>query len=388
MIKSIRNYKKLENKKVLVRVDFNVPIKNGEVQDDFKIIKHLPLIKYLIEKKTRIILISHLGRPEHGKDNSEYSLKPVAMRLKEILKKDIKFVSDCIGFKAETAIAKLNPGEILMLENIRFEEGEKKNSKILAKKLAKMADIYVNEAFAVSHRKEASVSAIKNYIPSFAGFLLEKEIMNLNKIKKSKNLIVVIGGAKLKTKISLIKKFEKKAKKILIGGALANNFFASSGYEVGRSLVDKESIKIAGKLMKSSKNILLPIDVVVGNKDGEWKGQAKKIYDIGPKDYVYDIGPETIKLYATYLKKAQNIIWNGPLGMFENNDFKHGTLSIARIIASRSSGRAYGVVGGGETVEALKMTKMLRHVDWVSTGGGAMLTYLSGGKMPGLEGII
>ena len=213
MIKSIKNYKKLENKKVLVRVDFNVPIYKGEVRDDFKIIEHLSLIKYLVAKKCRVILVSHLGRPEAGKIDSKYSLKPVALRLGEILKKEIKFVPDCVGFKAETAVAKLKPGEILMLENIRFEKGEKKNSKILAKKLAKMADVYVNEAFAVSHRKEASVSAIKNYIPSFAGFLLEKEILNLNKIKKAKDLIVIIGGAKLKTKIALINKFEKKAKK-------------------------------------------------------------------------------------------------------------------------------------------------------------------------------
>ncbi len=388
MIKSIKNYKKLENKKVLVRVDFNVPIYKGEVRDDFKIIEHLSLIKYLVAKKCRVILVSHLGRPEAGKIDSKYSLKPVALRLGEILKKEIKFVSDCVGFKAETAVAKLKPGEILMLENIRFEKGEKKNSKILAKKLAKMADVYVNEAFAVSHRKEASVSAIKNYIPSFAGFLLEKEILNLNKIKKAKDLIVIIGGAKLKTKIALINKFEKKAKKILIGGALANNFFASSGYEIGRSLADKESIKIAGRLIKCSKNILLPIDVVVSNKGSKWKGQAKKLHDIGPKDYIFDIGPETIKLYAGYIKNAKNIIWNGPMGMFEDNNFKHGTLSIARLVATRSSGRAYGVVGGGETVEALRMTKMMRHVDWISTGGGAMLTYLSDSKMSGLEGLI
>ena len=388
MIKSIKNYKKIENKKVLVRLDFNVPIKNGEVQDDFKIIEQISLIKYLIERKCRIILISHLGRPEPGKDNSKYTLKPVALRLGKILKRNIDFVPDCIGFVAETAIAKLGPGEILMLENIRFEEGEKKNSKKLAKKLAKMADIYVNEAFAVSHRRDASVSAIKNYIPAFAGFLLEKEIENLNKIKKSKDLIVVIGGSKLKTKMPLIKKFEKKAQKILIGGALANNIFSSLGYEVGRSLVDNESIKMAGKLLKNSKNILLPVDVVVSNKHSKWDGKAKKIHDIGEKDYIFDIGPETIKLYAGYIKNAKNIIWNGPMGMFEDDNFKYGTLGIARLIATRSSGKAYGVVGGGETVEALKMTKMLRHVDWVSTGGGAMLTYLSDGKMPGLENII
>jgi len=387
-MKSIKNYKNLENKKVLVRVDFNVPVYKEKVQDDFKIIKHIPLIKYLVKNKCRIVLVSHLGRPEIGKDNRKYSLKPVMESLKNILNKDIKFSSDCIGFKAETAIAKLKPGEVLVLENVRFEKGEKKNSRVFAKKLAKMVDIYINEAFAVSHRKEASVSAIKNYLPSFAGFLLEEEVENLKKIKKAKDLIVVIGGAKLKTKISLIKKFEKKAQKILIGGALANNFFASYGYEVGRSLVDKESIKIASKLIKSSKNILLPTDVIISNKHSKWDGKAKKVFDIGPKDYIFDIGPETIRLYAGYIKNAKNIIWNGPMGMFEDDNFKHGTLSIARLIAARSSGRAYGVVGGGETVEALKMTRMFRHVDWVSTGGGAMLTYLSGGKMPGLEGLI
>ena len=387
MLKTIKTYKKsLKNKRVLLRVDFNVPLENGQLKDDFKIRKQIPTIKYLLERNARIVLVSHLGRPLLK--NKKFSLKPISLQVQNILKKEVKFIDASVGFKVETALSQLKEGEILMLENIRFEKGEQKNSRILAKKLARLADIYVNEAFAVSHRNDASVSAIKKYLPSFAGLLLEEEIKNLSKLKKTKNSLVIIGGAKLKTKIALIKSFEKRSKKILIGGALANNFFAALGYEIGRSLVDDESINLAKKIMRNSKNILLPVDFIVASKKHDWKAEHRLSREVGPRDYIFDIGPETVKLYTSYIKKAQNIIWNGPLGMFENENFKHGTLTIAKIIAAQSSGRAYGVVGGGETVEALKMTKMMRYVDWVSTGGGAMLSYLGGLKMPGLETLI
>lgn len=275
-----------------------------------------------------------------------------------------------------------------MLENLRFSHDEENNDLGFAKKLAGLADIYVNDAFAASHRAHASVSAIKNYLPSCAGLLLENEIVNLNKILRPKSpLIAIIGGAKMETKTPLIKKLLKKSSRILIGGALANNFLAAHKIEIGKSLRDKKSIALAKQFL--NKKIILPADVITGTKkDGRGEAKVKNVYQVKKNEIILDIGPETIKLYSRFIKKAKTIIWNGPMGMYESEHFKYGTLSIARAVASRSSGAAFGAVGGGETIEALKMTKMLGYVDWVSTGGGAMLVYLSGGKMPGLKGIV
>ena len=386
-IKSIKKVKKLTGKKVLLRTGFNVPIKDGEIKDECKIINHLPTIRFLLRHKCKVIIITHLGRPTPSKKDKKFSVKPIANRLGIILDKKVKFVRDGIGLKAGTEVSKMKNGEILMFENIRFEKGELKNCKILAKNLAKLADIYVNDAFAVSHRAHASISAIKNYIPSYAGFLLEKEIINLNKaLNPQKPLIIIIGGAKMATKIPLIKKLQKKAWRILIGGALANNFFIAHKLEIGRSLVDDQSIKFAKGF--KSKNIILPIDVVISNKKSGWRAIAKNVSQVDKNDYIFDIGPKTIRLYTNFIKQAKTIIWNGPMGVFEEEKFKHGSLSIARVIAARSTGSAFGVVGGGETIEALKMTKMIDYIDWVSTGGGAMLSYLGGEKMPGLKGIV
>ncbi len=410
-IKSIRKVKKLFGKKVLLRTDFDVSIKNNRIKDEYRIVQQLPTIRFLLRLRCKIIIVTHLGRPlEKGKlsararlrgqadrkiKNKEYfTAKPIAKRLSQLLGRNVRFVKDGVSFKAGTEISRMKNGEIIMLENLRFENGEQKNSRILARNLAKLADIYVNDAFAVSHRAHASVSAIKNYLPSYAGLLLEKEIVNLHKVLNPKKpLVIVIGGAKITTKIPLIKKLHKKAERILIGGALANNFFVARGFKVGKSLVDKQSIKFAKSFLPrwqagGNKNIILPIDVVISNKESGWRAVVKNVNQVGINDYIFDIGPETVRLYANFIKKAKTIIWNGPMGVFEEEKFKHGTLSIARVIASRSTGSAFGVVGGGETIEALKMTKMIDYVDWVSTGGGAMLAFLGGGKMPGLKGIV
>ena len=392
-IKTIKKARKLAGKKVLLRVDFNVPIKDGKILDDFKILRQLLTIQYLIDNNCKIIIITHLGRPVPGEKNNGLSVKPIAKKLSGFLFKEVKFINNCFGFKVGTEVSQMKNKDVLMLENLRFESGEKKNSKIFAKELAKLADIYVNDAFGVSHRNHASISAIKNYLPSYAGLLLEKEVIHFEKIfNPEKPLVVIVGGVKLDTKIPLIIKFLKKAHRILIGGAVANNFLAAHGLEVGRSSVDKKNINLVKKIInspgKAGKNIILPVDAVVGNKSSSWKPEIRKINRIEKKDYIFDIGPETIKLYAKFIKKANTLIWNGPLGMFEEDHFKSGTLAVARLVAARSSGPAYGVVGGGETVEALKLTKMFEYVDWVSTGGGAMLAYLSGKKMPGLSGLI
>lgn len=380
-IKSIRNVKNLAGKIVLLRADLNVPIEGGLIKSNYKIVTILPTIRYLLRHNAKIIIATHIG-----KDNTA---KPIAKRLGELLGEKILFIDESVGHKVEKAAAKMTAKDIIFLENLRFNHGEEKNDKKFARRLASSADIYVNDAFAVSHRNHASVSAIKKYLPSYAGLLLEKEILNLHKILEPKEpLVSIIGGAKIKTKIALIKKLAKMSFKVLIGGALANNFIAAHGYKIGKSLSDKASIKIAAELAKKCKNIILPVDVIVAKKINSNNIEVKPVNQVDKDDIILDIGPRTIKLFVSFIKQANTIVWNGPMGYFENEHFKHGTLSIGRFVAARSTGSAYGVVGGGETIEALKMTKMGNYVDWISTGGGAMLTYLGEEKMPGLKGIV
>lgn len=385
-IKSIRNAKKIAGKRVFLRVDFNVPIKDGKVKDDYKIVAGLPTIRFLLRYNCKVIIATHLGRPD-GKKNLEFSAEPVARRLEKILDVKVLFADSCAGFEAGTAVGKMKKGEIVFLENLRFEKGEEKNEAKFAKELSSLADIYVNDAFANSHRRHASMSAIKKYLPSYAGLLLEKEIENLGKIINPRQpLISIIGGSKISTKIFFIKKIGKKSFKVLIGGALANNFFVARKFDVGKSLVDDKSVKLAKSLKQN--NIILPIDVVVSERgDGKGEAMVKSVSKVNKNEIILDIGPKTIKLYSDFIKKAQTIIWNGPMGMFEQKSFKYGTLSVARLVAARSQGRAFGVVGGGETIEALKMTGMEHYVDWISTGGGATLAFLSGEEMPGLSKI-
>lgn len=382
-LKSIRKeIKKIAGHDVFLRVGFNVPIKGGKIKDESKIIAALPTIRFLLRYKCRIVLGTHLGKPA-GKITKKLSVRPLAARLGALLGANkVKFTNKIIGDAVEKELKKIKPGQILFLENLRFNKGEEENSFKFAKSLAKMAEIYVNESFSVSHRNHASVGAIKKILPSYAGILLEKEIANLDKIKKpAKPMVILMGGAKIKTKINLIKNLEKQASKILIGGALANNFFKALGLGVGKSLIDKESVVIAKKLLKNKK-IILPLDVIVSTK----KGIAVKLIDeVKKEEAIFDIGPKTIRLYVEIIREAKTIVWNGPVGAFENPQFRHGTLALGQIIAIRSRGKAFGLVGGGETLEALKMTKMEDYVDWVSTGGGAMLAYLGGEKMPGLN---
>lgn len=388
-IATLKKFKSFKNKTVFLRVDFNVPLEDGKVKEDYRIVAGLETIKFLVEKGARLIIASHLGEPK-GAPEEKYSLKPVALRLKSLLKLPVKFLPETIGPKVSQAVSEMENGDIIMLENLRFNPGELTNDNKFAKELANLADIYVNDAFSVCHRDQASVSAIKKYLPSYAGLLLEKEISALNKILKPKKpLVVIMGGAKISTKAPLISKLYGSASQILLGGALANNFYKFQKKEIGKSLFDADSLVFVKKFFKGKKlapKIILPVDVVVKTKKG--LAQVRKPNEVKKEESILDIGPETIALYSDYIKKAQTIVWNGPLGKFEEASFKQGTLALALLIASRASGRAYGLVGGGETVEALKQTKMQEFVDWVSTAGGAMLTYLGGGKMPGLSKIV
>ncbi|NTU98474.1 phosphoglycerate kinase [Candidatus Falkowbacteria bacterium] len=392
-IKSMRQLKNMAGKKVFLRVDFNVPLKNGKVKEASKIIAGLKTVRFLQRYEAKLILATHLGDPG-GKKDKKYTTEPVAKRLQKLLGKKVIFVDDCIGPKVDAALARLKPGEVIMLENLRFYPGEEKDDKQFARELAKPADIYINNAFAVSHRGHASVSAIKKHLPSYAGLLLEDEVTSLERALKPKRpLVVMIGGAKISTKLPIIKNFLSRADQILVGGAVANDFLQSLGYGVGKSKVsgDKDLAKKTLAMYKKAgnKKIILPLDFVVSSKkSGEGKLVVKSVSAVGKGDYIYDIGPKTINFYSGFLKKANTLVWNGPMGWFEKDDFKHGTVALGQVMAARSQGRAFGVAGGGETVEALKLAGMFDEIDWVSTGGGAMLDYLAGAPMPGLKGIM
>jgi len=392
-VKSIKRAEEARSKIIFLRSDFNVPIKDGKISDDYKIVAGLETIRFLIKRNCRIIIATHLGEPAKG-NKKDFTTKPIATALGRLLKTKVGFVEDCVGPKAHKAVKKMKAKDIIVLENLRFHNEEEKNNQRFARSLASLADIYVNNAFAVCHRNHASVSAIKKYLPSYAGTLVEKEVRSLNKILKPKKpLVVLMGGAKISTKLMLLEKLSQAADQVMLGGALANTFLYMLGLEVGRSVAEKdeELIEQLAKFYKirGNKKILLPVDVVVSQKkDGSGKVVAKNVHKVSKNDFIYDIGPKTINFYARFIKRAKTIVWNGPLGMFENKHFKHGTLAMAHIMGVKSTGPAFGVAGGGETIEALKMSKMMEHVDWVSTGGGAMLSYLGGEKMPGLVGLI
>lgn len=375
------NKVQLKNKKVLLRLDLNVPIKNGRVpiNGQERIWRSLPTIKYLLAKKASIIIVAHLGRPD-GKVVEKYSLKPVANALQKILGQPVNFWSgDFVDYIAESE--KLKPGQVVLLENIRFYPAEQKGDKAFAKKLSQLADIYINDAFGNIHRTDASMLAITYYLPSYAGFLLQEEIKNLSSILASRQgLAVILGGAKISSKIALIKKFNKIADHIFIGGAMANTFLKSQGYELGQSVFDQDQLKTAQKL--ASKKMFLPQDLVVANSLEAKISQNVTVDKVPKSAYIVDLGPQTIRHYLQNLAKARLIVWNGPLGYFENKLFIKGSKNLLNGILKT---RAKIIIGGGETVELLNSLHLEKKVSFVSTGGGAMLEFLEGKKLPALE---
>lgn len=385
VMKSLKSIKNLAGKRVLVRVDFNVALNdNGQILDDeaYKVSATLPTIKYLIGKKAKVILMTHLGRPK-GYDK-KLSVKPVGKYLGGLLKKEVKIVD--VKYTGE-----IKNGEVVMLENLRFFWGEEKNDVKFAKELAQLGDIYVNDGFGVAHRTTASNVAITKFLPSYAGLLLEQEvkILNLIKIRPKKPLLVIMGGVKFETKLPVIQKLLPKANWLMLGGALANTCYKVMGYGVGASLLDKNYIKLSKKIVKNKK-VLLPLDMIVGRVDRNvcdyrhLPRPAKPMKLISSPMEILDIGPETVAEWSKLIRKAKTLIWNGPMGNFEHKPFDHGTMAIARLVATHARGSAYGIVGGGETIVALRRTKMSDFVDFVSTGGGAMLEFLAGKKLPGI----
>lgn len=385
-INSIQQVKNLANKNVLLRVDFNVPIKGSKILDNYKIKRSLATIKFLMEKRAKVILVSHLGRPD-GVDK-KLSLKPVAAELGKFLQKKVRLLDVLNLEKAKSQIDKLFPSAVVMLENIRFVKGEEENSEALAKELAGLADIFVLDGFAVAHRKSASVSGVAKHLPAYAGLLLEEEIEGLDQALKSpkKPFVVVLGGVKTETKIPMLKNLLQKANHILVGGGIFNTYLWAKGYKVGSSLVDKNLKKEVLKYC-SKRKVILPVDVIVGAKDGKLARavEIKKLNIKNKELAIFDIGPKTIKLFSHYIKKSQTLVWNGALGYFEQHPYEYGTYSVARLVSARAKGKAYGITGGGETIEVLKKLRLIGDIDLASTGGGSMLHYLSGKKLPGIE---
>ncbi len=382
----------IAGKRVLVRVDYNVPVIKGKVgpKEDAKLRASLPTVEYLMKKQARIILVSHLGRPEGVQ--RKYSLKPVADRLEKILRRKVLFVRAGLddGDRADKELDKLKDGQVALLENIRFYSGEKKNDKFLAKRLAGLADTFVNDAFATAHRKHASTVGVTHNLESYAGKLMEIEIHNLERLlkKPTKPFVVLMGGAKISSKLPTLQSLLKVASEILIGGGMANSFFRAKGWSTGKSEVLRDDVLRAKKLLNKRK-IILPVDVVAAtSKTAKANVRVCAPTDVHDNEYVLDIGPKTVLDYANRIKKAQTIAWNGPMGLFEVKRFSHGTLALGRFVAARSTGRAFGVVGGGETVAALELTGMAEYVDHVSTGGGAMLEFLTGKTLPGIKPLI
>lgn len=382
----------VRNKKVLMRVDFNVFVEDGNIMDDFRIRRAIPTIKYLLKNKAKVILITHFGRPAEGvglskEDRARFSLRGIARRLEKDLGHKVLFASDCIGDKAQLASGRLKSGEVLMLENLRFHPEEEKNDEVFASRLAALADIYVNEAFSVSHRAHASVSAITRFIPSYAGMVLADEIRILHNIyeKPRHPLVIVMGGAKVETKLKLIQRFFDKADDILLGGLIANYVLKAKGMGVGKFKIDDNIIgKLKGLNWTSSK-LHLPVDVVVAKEVS--KDAWIKTVGVGSVDddeFILDIGSDTVELFSNIAGSAKTIIWNGPLGFSELPNFAIGTAEFAKAIAR---GDAFKVVGGGDSIAILDQYGLYDKIDFVSTGGGAMLEFLAGEPMPGIEAL-
>lgn len=381
----------VDKKKVFVRADFNVPLdENGIITDDTRIQKTLPTIRYLLDHQAAVILASHLGRPK-GKVVEKYSLKPVAVRLSELLGIPVQMAPDCIGAETEAMAAALQPGQALLLENLRFHGEEEKNDPEFSRKLASLADVGINDAFGCCHRAHASVAGIAAFLPMAAGFLLEKEIRFIGGAvdHPAHPFAAIIGGAKVSDKIEVISNLLPKVDVMIIGGGMANTFLAAQGYGIGKSLVEADKIDLAKKLIAQAadegKKLLLPVDVTVAEAFSNDAAHKVVPADAVPEDWmILDIGTKTQELFARELEPMKLIVWNGPMGVFEMENFAKGTEAVARAVAHS---QAVSIVGGGDSVSAVNKTGLADQISHISTGGGASLEYLEGKKLPGIESL-
>lgn len=389
-MKSINLEKNLNNKKVLVRVDWNVIFKNGKVLDESRIVHTIPTIKYLLKKGAYVILCTHLGRPQGKKINS-FSLKELTQFVSKKYSLDITFLSDSIITHTQKIKDTIENSQkkIFLLENIRFYKKELENTKDFSEKLASLADYYVNDAFSVSHRNHASVTGVTDFLPSYVGLLFEKEFHALTSAqKKKKHSVAIIGGAKLETKLNLVNHLVDDYKHILLGTILAYAVKNSEGKTFGKinqDVTKKDCETILKTYKKNQKKIILPVDYIVQDKDKNIV--LKKESEVLNTDYLYDIGPLTIVIYSEYIKSADYLLWNGPLGWFENPPFCHGTKAIAQLFAMRAKGKAYGIAGGGETIAAIHTQGVEDYIDYISLSGGAMIEFLIKGTLPGITAL-
>ena len=390
----------LKGKRVLVRVDFNVPQdkKTGAIKDDSRILGALPTINYLSDHGAKVVLMSHLGRPD-GQVNMQFTLKPVADKLSELLKQPVQFASDCIGAETLKLSQELNEGQVLLLENLRFHAEEEKNDPVFAKQLAELGDIYVNDAFGTAHRAHASTEGVTKFFKqNAAGFLMEKEIDYLSAVleKPEHPFVAILGGAKVSDKIAVIENLIPKADAILIGGAMAYTFLLAQGKEVGSSLVEKDKLETAQDILQKSKKIkfLLPSDhVAAEKKEGEPDKKGKPTFSfINPQEVTeipkglagVDIGPQTIAEYNKVISGAKTVVWNGPMGIFETPEYARGTFEVAKAVAA-SGGKS--IIGGGDSASAVHLSGVADRISHISTGGGASLEFLEGKTLPGVAAL-
>ncbi|WP_129689888.1 phosphoglycerate kinase [Gottfriedia acidiceleris] len=377
----------VKGKRVFCRVDFNVPMANGEVTDDTRIRAALPTIQYLIENGAKVILASHLGRPK-GQVNEDMRLNPVATRLSEKLGKNVIKADEAYGPKVQEEISKMNEGDVLLLENVRFYPGEEKNDEALAKEFASLADVYVNDAFGAAHRAHATTAGIAKHIPAVAGFLMEKEINVLGKALSNpeRPFTAIIGGAKVRDKIGVIENLLEKVDNLIIGGGLAYTFLKAKGYEIGKSLLEEDKIDLANEFMQKAEakgvKFYMPIDAIVADKFGEDANTREVDIDSIPADWeALDIGPKTTALYADVIKSSKLVIWNGPMGVFEIDKFAQGTKGVAQALADSD---AYSIIGGGDSAAAAEKFGLADKMSHISTGGGASLEFMEGKELPGV----
>ena len=382
----------LKDKKVLVRCDFNVPFdEEGKISDNRRIVAALPTIQYLLENNCKVILCSHLGRPK-GEFKKEFSLAPVAEELSRLLERKVKLAEDVIGNSAQELTENMKNGEIVLLENVRFEAGEEKNDEELSKKFASMAEIYVNDAFGTAHRAHSSTTGVASYLPSVSGFLIEKELEFLGKAleEPKRPFVAILGGKKVSDKIGVIDSLLEKVDTLIIGGGMAYTFFKSMGYEVGNSICELDKLDLAKDLMKKAKEknvkLVLPVDNVIAD---EFSPDANtKIVDSDeiPEGWEgLDIGPKTVELFEEELQDAKTVIWNGPLGLFEYEKFANGTNGIANVLANLED--CITIIGGGDSAAAVEKIGLADKMTHISTGGGASLEFLEGKKLPGIEAL-